>query len=409
VSVSGGIYLNITLVKTYFIVLLILLSGTVYFSLAYSEIFIIVLFISSIILLYKKKTMRREKIKILIICFVFLLINVIFNINNSVSYTSIIALIIKIASVSIIFSCLSIKDFKKYYINVIIVLCLISLISFYVSQIAPDFSFPLMKYKVIGGNWFMYAPYHTWGWETAFNRNAGMFWEPGAFQAFINLAVLMLIDIQSEDITVNRKNILIFILFGLTILSTKSTTGYIILFICVCYLIFININILKNKLMYVVKNMNKKNMIYAGIVILFIVSVVIFIASSNVITEKFSNRSPSYSIRSNDFYNSFKIIVSRPIVGYGYMSKATSDIEKVYGITDNSNGLLYFTYMFGVPFTIIFIVFIYRGVKALLPNINPLLSLAILTIIFMTEYLMLMPLYLAIMVIRKESQMKKLL
>lgn len=58
-------------------------------------------------------------------------------------------------------------------------------------------------------------------------RNCGMFWEPGAFQGFIMVSFLLYIDRLKELWVKNRRSVIILIL---AILSTFSTTGYVVLF-----------------------------------------------------------------------------------------------------------------------------------------------------------------------------------
>lgn len=394
------------IIKVYFILLIILTSGTVYFSLLHGKVFVTLLFLSSLALIFKKRRINQYNINILSIYLGFLFINLVFNFFNSVSYSTISGLIIKVMCITIVLSELDIKDFKKYYIDIIAVLSVVSLINFSLYALFPKIKFPLMFHEIIAGNWFTYAPYHTWGWETTFNRNAGMFWEPGAFQAFICLAILMLIDDKLNNLETIKNKILLLILFFITILSTKSTTGYIILIIIFVYSIIDNLALLKKNIVYFISDMNRKKIIVASIIFIFVISSLVIMLNNGVITKKLTNKNPSYSIRSDDFNNSLKIISRRPLMGYGFMSKATIKEEEKYNIKDNSNGLLYFTYMFGIPIAVILMVLYYNGLKRLLPNIKPYYSFIILIIIFMSEYLLLMPLFLAITFSLSESKMK---
>lgn len=63
-------------------------------------------------------------------------------------------------------------------------------------------------------------------------RNSGMFWEPGAFQGYLNLVPLFFLD-KIGDLWNNNKKECIVIL--ITILSTQSTTGYLVLFLVILY------------------------------------------------------------------------------------------------------------------------------------------------------------------------------
>lgn len=61
-------------------------------------------------------------------------------------------------------------------------------------------------------------------------RNCGPFWEPGAFQGYINLALFL--EIVSK--TLNSRK---FLLYTITIITTFSTGGYIVLFFNVLLLV----------------------------------------------------------------------------------------------------------------------------------------------------------------------------
>ncbi len=61
-------------------------------------------------------------------------------------------------------------------------------------------------------------------------RNCGPFWEPGAFQGYINLAFF--IDMMSGNKDGGRRRYVIYIL---SVISTLSTGGYIVLFVNLMY------------------------------------------------------------------------------------------------------------------------------------------------------------------------------
>ena len=67
-------------------------------------------------------------------------------------------------------------------------------------------------------------------------RNSGMFWEPGAFAAYLNLGLLFYLG-QFRELLLNHKNKLIIIVLAL--LTTFSTSGYLVLFgVIIATLIF---------------------------------------------------------------------------------------------------------------------------------------------------------------------------
>jgi hypothetical protein len=72
--------------------------------------------------------------------------------------------------------------------------------------------------------------HHTWGQDISlgFPRNCGAFWEPGMFVVFLNLALLMNLYLNNSP-TFSKKNIV----FIVAIITTLSTTGFIVLFLII--------------------------------------------------------------------------------------------------------------------------------------------------------------------------------
>lgn len=63
------------------------------------------------------------------------------------------------------------------------------------------------------------------------NRNSGMFWEPGAFQAYINIAIAFMMLKQKFS----KLDWTVFVLFVISIITTYSTTGFILLGMNIVY------------------------------------------------------------------------------------------------------------------------------------------------------------------------------
>ena len=105
------------------------------------------------------------------------------------------------------------EDFYDAVISVMYTICIISLIGFVMYSLIPS----MRSINVVNGkisNIFLFS-YYKKVW-----RNMGLFWEPGAFQTFINLALLL--ECLKKD--VRMKYVLI---FAVTLLTTFSTTGYL--------------------------------------------------------------------------------------------------------------------------------------------------------------------------------------
>lgn len=187
--------------------------------------------------------------------------------------------------------------------------------------------FVVYRFALSEGAW-MYPAY----------RNFGMFWEPGCYQSFLNLALLFFVQKIDVNWMKNRKKLFEFVVLVITILSTMSTTGYILL--------AINILILYMRMM---KKMNKKT----AIIFLCSLGFMAVVLSSSVIADKFNPSSvnySSYATRLNDNISGIKVAFHSPIWGLGHISKKYIDTLLSYNITANSSGILRTIQEFGIPF-----------------------------------------------------------
>lgn len=143
-------------------------------------------------------------------------------------------------------------DFDRIFSNMILFFSVISLVfyslylfpgvtEYIVTNIAPFFESP---FKDESGFYeqtpniiiFTYDLYERVGLDQDFYRNAGPFWEAGAFACFLNIAILF--NVIRGDSIFSIRNIILII----TLISTVSTAGYIALLV----LIFFSVTTSKN-------------------------------------------------------------------------------------------------------------------------------------------------------------------
>ena len=379
----------------FFIILVIVLaSGTVYFTLFNSFSILIMLLIGTLSTLLIKKHISKYNFMVFYFISFLILINSIININNDISISSLFSLLIKLFCAMIICSNINKETFKKNYIFIIEVMCIISLVCFSLSFIIPFDRFPLSRYESVSGFSFMFSPYHTWGWESAFNRNAGMFWEPGAFEIYINVALVFLLDLKRMQ----SKDIYKILLFIITIITTKSTTGYIVLLMIMVYIIVISLKSFRSKRSW--------KIIFFGYAFIIATCYMVYLNQS-VILNKFTDNNISYNIRKTDYKQTMELITSRPLVGFGYISGRYKSELSDYNIYNNSNGLLYFCGMFGVIIMALFFTLMYINFKNLLDKFNPKVFFTIIMIMNLSEYVILMPFFLLFLYKFKECTLKK--
>ena len=144
-------------------------------------------------------------------------------------------------------------------------------------------------------------------------RNSGMFWEPGAFAGYIMATFLLFVD-KPGLLLGKYKRQSILLVIGL--LTTMSTTGYILFFIFLLYIIF-KLKIIGQSRVYVY--------LLAGIVI--VLGIVVF-NQADFLGEKIRNElSVSETLTDNDVDPSrsgsiifdMQYILSHPLFGNGMM------------------------------------------------------------------------------------------
>ena len=130
----------------------------------------------------------------------------------------------------------SINKILISYVKLVYFLCIASLVMWITFIISPSL---IQKLPIVSNSagisaytCFISSIYRAGNVGIA--RNQGMFWEPGAFQVIINLSLIVVLFLNINEIKL-KKYIVVFVI---TIFTTFSTGGYIIML-----LIFITYNI----------------------------------------------------------------------------------------------------------------------------------------------------------------------
>lgn len=116
--------------------------------------------------------------------------------------------------------CYSYKEVSDAFIKVMTSLCALALVC-YVGALFSDFFRGQLLERPDGTMFFNFYYIHITWFESMIPRNTGLFWEPGAFQAYISLALILYL--QKEDARFFE-----FVLFTIATITTFSTTGYIV-------------------------------------------------------------------------------------------------------------------------------------------------------------------------------------
>lgn len=329
------------------VLMIILMSNTLYFGLINRKITFAVYVSIGIIYMFTYKNIRVKNLKVMLCFFSIMVINSILNFNIIDKTYIIIELqtLIILVITMIIINNMDYKVFITNYIKIMYVIAIISLVCFFIAVFEPQLAEKLSSNMGHGMRIYKVSPFYTWGWDNIFLRNSGVFWEPGAYQGFLNIAFLMIL-IYKKYI---KNSSLKLIVFSMTIVTTQSTSGYII-FILIIIFFFKDI-----------KKIYKRKIFNKIIVVLLIILCIFTIVKSGNISNKFNNDNGSTIIRSKDLENSLIMSKERIITGYG-VGEFKNEKERQYGIQNNSNGLLYLLYSQGI---VLFIYYLYRLKKGI--------------------------------------------
>jgi len=183
-------------------------------------------------------------------------------------------------------------------------------------------------------------------------RNSGMFWEPGAFAGYLLVAIVFIIMLNRKISFTNFKSDFAIISFG--ILTTQSTTGYIIYGIIVTIAFYIT-------------NRHKSKLILLPILIIFIL--LIFLSNRFLFSKVEKQYNEAQVLEKNEFSNSrfgtwvmdSQYITSQPIIGNGlddeYRFRFQEEIE---GYIGHGNGMSNFLVYWGIPFFLFWLYNLYK-------------------------------------------------
>lgn len=382
----------------------ILISGTAYFStLNYSIYVCVYCLVISAVTLYLRLNIKKFLRNITFISPFLLLfiINILLYGESLTSrgFNTIVSSVISMVFTALFITVIDTKTFVTLYIRIIVAICMISIPCFIVLRLTPNLAMLIASKSIKNGSQYLYSFFYTWGWSSLFTRNAGPYWEPGVFQAFIILAFMCLIyRLDGGNIKKRKSTIL---LFTVTQLTTQSTTGYIIL----TTLLFSHFSFIKNILRVSKKNgsiTKQKRILVTVFSIIFVLMILCVIISSKNIEEKLNSSNASAVIRQGDFMGGIALVKRAGLFGLGE-TPTTLRIRAQFGISiNNSNIVFYNIYTYGIIFGIYYFYFVFKG---MLLFFNPpdkkrkfILAMVFL-ILYMSEGISFLPVFLTVSLI----------
>lgn len=341
------------------VIMFVLSSKTVFFGLLYARQTYLVMFVLLIgVLLVRKKSFQTIKSNFMLTASVIFLMIVqmlmnIDSLNPAYINTAIVSYSPFVFSL-ILCMFMGKASYSSKYTDIMSVIAVYSIICFIIACFFPAVAWAISTRTAFNNAVYNISPLYTWGWSShIFARNSGPFWEPGAYQGFLVLAILCLLFDRNNSVKMRKTKLLLF--FG-TILTTASTTGYILLIVI---LVFYNKKI---ESLFIQSGKKKHKNLYKAATLIIVAGVLGYILVSGNIGDKFSENSVSGLIRRRDLSTSFILVFDKPLLGYGFTS-ARILREMEIGVTNNSVGLASLLYTCGIPFGILYLYFLNRGIR----------------------------------------------
>jgi hypothetical protein len=253
-----------------------------------------------------------------------------------------------------------VRNFTLAYVNIMFYICVLSF-CFYIPDVI------LSELKIDFRSFF--EPLRTlFGVESRFNilvhnfqpepdayRNAGFFWEPGALAGYILLAV-MLLGLQKEKYSVPgyRKTLAVFFI---TLLTTFSTTGYILLPLCL--LLHIDLT-----------NISRQKSPQILIVLTSVIFLFVAFYHLDFVGAKIEHQYDQAKFREGNWelgrvgtiLYDLEFIKIHPFLGWGPHSKTLYTLNQSETIAGQGNGLTDFTCKFGLLGLVLYSVCIWKGI-----------------------------------------------
>lgn len=311
--------------------LFIMESGSAFgnlFAMYITPLFLVTAFVCY--MLYPRKHIKKsDKLFCMLFLVGFHFLSILFYAYDGINLSAYISYILRIFACFLFCGCLDTDEFENMFIRVMFVIASMSLVCFHISQTKGIVSSAVVidKYTLLG-------VYNYTGYEI--KRNSGIFWEPGAYQLFLNLAILFYV--KSKNLSIKSLFSITGIVFVVSVLTTRSTTGYFTLAVIIAYLVFANWHALSWK----------QRVICLIPMLLLFVSGISVLLSLDTIVNKFNGTGNSFAIRLNDFFKSGGAIIQHPFIGYGLGTHSFVSMASSRGIVANSVGLFCSAIYFGV-------------------------------------------------------------
>lgn len=258
------------------------------------------------------------------------------------------------------------RKFIYYYINLMSIIAAISLLGFAYNTFVGII--PGIRLAQIAHSLIIYTQlFGEWSGEFI-HRNSGMFWEPGAFGGYLNIAIFFMI-LSKQFWTERFKTAIIII----ALLTTYSTTAYIVSFFQI--IIYIN-------------NIEKYKSLRIPLLLIFLTVAFYYYYQLNFLQEKLSGevvKSDTEEGRLNSYLRYGDLLLDNLFIGISYTSK----------LNTGGNGFIWHLASVGIIGTIYYYIMVFiNGVRSI-GNKMILRFIVIIVLLLQGEGFLMYPLFLA--------------
>jgi len=306
-----------------------------------------------------------------------------------------------------------VPDFPYIFTIVMYYLAIISLVVYIPCQIGYVFGFDfsaifpdLLSHTTAKKSILLYTFFE----EGQSPRNPGMFWEPGAFAGYLNLALLFLGMIKQQ--LPRRSYTRYLTVFSIAVLTTMSTAGYVVFFVVILLHIDWRTAITREA-----AQLRPYIILFA--VPLFITMCILGYSQLDFMHEKInkqvenvqSSQEGWHRTRVGSIVLDWEYIKRRPVAGWGLSTKTRFALHPWLMASKGGgmgNGMSDFTAKFGITGMLIYMIALFRGMLSL-ANHNVwkgLFGVSIVMLVLQGEAFLNFPLFVGLMFLCPSTQPK---
>jgi len=340
--------------------LLIFLSGSWRYNLSADKLLVVGLFVALCAWYLFSDRRINHKFLLYVAVFAGLLFQLNIYTGGSLSLSSVISSTIKILIAYLIVRTVG-ERFIDTYVKVIVFLAVISLFGYVIDMfnLFDGFIRKLPRVGDMGYEGFLYVYRFSWH----ITRNNSIFFEPGAYQAFLNAALFMLFFVRT-GFSPKRKNIYAVILIA-TLVTTFSTTGFLI------FLIMVPLFLYKSELL---SYSGKAVLVGVGVALIAVLSNQIYFTVVTKVEDYLTANEYDFGYsaqnRSSDAKTDIKIF-KKHVFGVGHNDYVrefgvAGRLDTVGGEGMSSNGVTKLLAVYGLPFSLFLFGSYYWALKRML-------------------------------------------